>query len=273
MPDALKNIAYEFILEKLQDSHFRGGDMLSEAALAKSLGTSRGPVREAITRLASEGFLEQVPGSGTYIRIPERKELEELYQVREWLESFAAAEGAVTLEPAVIEQLEERQAQMQAWAANIRELLSEEDLIAAHDRFRRVDRDFHQVLLAGVGNRLLMKTVGNLGLLMRIFVAWRETPGPTMVQSGMNTLAEHGAILAALRAHDPAAAASQMREHIHGARRRVLAQYDLEHADSQLDNTLSEVPSAIQRRVAHLRRYRPGGSPARRNEKAAVPAG
>lgn len=67
MTGTLKDVAYEFVLRNVEDGTHTAGMCPSEVALAKELGTSRGLVRKAITRLASEGVIEQLICSGSVV--------------------------------------------------------------------------------------------------------------------------------------------------------------------------------------------------------------
>src|SRR6201995_3075492 len=82
----LREQAYKHIHGKLLAGELPAGHVLSEHSLAREIGISRTPVREAIQRLEQEGVLEQIPRYGTVVRRPERRDLEELYQLREALE-------------------------------------------------------------------------------------------------------------------------------------------------------------------------------------------
>jgi len=58
---ALKQHAYKLIRKKLESGDIRAGSRLSDDALAREIGISRGPIREAISQLASEGLVEHKP--------------------------------------------------------------------------------------------------------------------------------------------------------------------------------------------------------------------
>ncbi|WP_235907670.1 GntR family transcriptional regulator [Siccirubricoccus phaeus] len=65
---------------------FRPGERINELALAAQLGVSRTPLREALNRLVSEGFVTTVPGRGFFGRMLDAKEIHNLYEVRASLE-------------------------------------------------------------------------------------------------------------------------------------------------------------------------------------------
>src|SRR5262249_6353502 len=74
--------AYDHIRSKLAQGLLGGAGDRPEPILARELGISRTPIREAIRQLASEGLLEQRAKQGTFIRRPDRRDLDEIYQVR-----------------------------------------------------------------------------------------------------------------------------------------------------------------------------------------------
>ena len=57
--------------------------------LAKELKVSRSPIREALSKLVSDGLLVKYDGLGTFVKIPTRQEIEELFEIRELLETHA----------------------------------------------------------------------------------------------------------------------------------------------------------------------------------------
>ena len=69
-------------------------------SLAREIGISRTPVREAIRQLQIEGVVEQVPRSARIVRQPQRRELAEMFQLREALESYTVGWPPSTPPPA-----------------------------------------------------------------------------------------------------------------------------------------------------------------------------
>src|SRR5262249_36905820 len=90
----LKQQAYERIRIMLDNGQFEHGRRISAVELAKRLGISRTPVREALSQLASQGFVRESPGFGVFLQAPEPSELRQLYGIREVLEAYAAGEAA-----------------------------------------------------------------------------------------------------------------------------------------------------------------------------------
>lgn len=81
---------YEAIRKAILDGALTPGDRLLEETLAEQLEVSRTPVREALTRLEAERFLERLPRLGLRVAVVSQREIEEVYAVREALEGVAA---------------------------------------------------------------------------------------------------------------------------------------------------------------------------------------
>ena len=106
MKQNLAELSYEFIREKLASGAFSPGKQLVNRTLAEEIGVSVIPVREAINRLSSEGLVEHVPGAGAYVRKTNRQDLNNIYVLRDALESCAAAEAAQYITEDQLEELE-----------------------------------------------------------------------------------------------------------------------------------------------------------------------
>ena len=94
MTTSLAEQAYKHIRGKLSNGTFVPGEQLVNRVLATEIGVSVIPVREAINRLATEGLVEHVPGSGAFVRQADGQQLHDLYVLRDALESCAAGEAA-----------------------------------------------------------------------------------------------------------------------------------------------------------------------------------
>ena len=90
----LKETAYRAIRRRLVTGGLAPGSRVSELGLSKELGISRSPVREAISRLVTEGILDESLGTGASVKQFTRADLEDIYQFREWIEGEAVVEAA-----------------------------------------------------------------------------------------------------------------------------------------------------------------------------------
>src|SRR2546428_5892120 len=93
-PARLENLTvwqrvYDHLREEILAGRLKPGAELAEVALSEQLGVSRGPIREALGRLASEGLVTVRPRRGAVVRSLSKEEFLELYQVREALEMMA----------------------------------------------------------------------------------------------------------------------------------------------------------------------------------------
>uniref|UniRef100_UPI0039F07D00 GntR family transcriptional regulator n=1 Tax=Bordetella sputigena TaxID=1416810 RepID=UPI0039F07D00 len=200
-PSALaENIAatvYAAVRAKAVTHAFLPGERLNEGELARELNVSRTPLREALHRLTTEGFLRSVPGKGFFFRNLDPKELFDLYELRASLE-VAAAQLAV--ERASDEQIA-------AVASMVREDVAESgcsqlELIAQ-------DEAFHQRFVALAGNLEMSRVLDNINARIQ-FVRWIDVGAPTR----RATHHDHNAIIDALARRDLDACTALLKKHI-----------------------------------------------------------
>ncbi len=94
---------YEAVKQDILMNHLQPGEPLLEEELAGRLAVSRTPIREALRRLDHEGLIRVVPNKGAFVRVLTPKDIREIYEVREALESFAAGRAAMLLSKKEIE--------------------------------------------------------------------------------------------------------------------------------------------------------------------------
>ena len=195
----LREQVADHLREEILSSRLAPGEELSEVALARSLGISRGPLREALGQLAAEGLVTIVPRRGAVVKRLTRQEFVDAYQVREALESLAIKLAVPRLTDAERAELRRMSEQMERAAA-----------AGDTDRFFEINRHFHARLVHASGNSKLEEVHGQLvaqmGRLMKKSV---ELRGGTR-----QSAAEHRSILEAVDAGDPARAAQLLEEHI-----------------------------------------------------------
>jgi len=85
----LKNHAYQILKERLINCVYEPGSFLNEAQLAANLGLSRTPIREAINRLESEGFVKVMPKKGIYVTDIQLSDVLQIFQARIEIEPVA----------------------------------------------------------------------------------------------------------------------------------------------------------------------------------------
>src|SRR4030042_2040385 len=82
-------MTYEFLKSSVLSGHFNPGERLTEERLAKKLGVSRTPVREALHKLESEGLIKPLETRGFIVSRDSKDEVEELFELRAILEGHA----------------------------------------------------------------------------------------------------------------------------------------------------------------------------------------
>src|SRR5205823_2770820 len=91
---SLQEKAYLYLRGKILSGELGPGSAVSEVSIARELGNSRGPLREAIRRLTAEGFLQPAPAGGSVVVNFSRRDVAELYELREALEVYAVGKAA-----------------------------------------------------------------------------------------------------------------------------------------------------------------------------------
>ncbi len=101
----LHDHAYRELHDAIMEGRLAPGERLVEVELSLSLGISRGPLREAMRQLESEGLIVRRSHQGTHVVSPTGRDILELYGVRAALESFAATQGIQNLRGSGIERM------------------------------------------------------------------------------------------------------------------------------------------------------------------------
>lgn len=204
---SLGNQAYQELKGIILDRQVPPGGKLNEGDLAKALGISRTPIREAINRLEKEGLVRIVPQRGAFVVQFTEKDVYELFLIRENLEGLAAYLAATKLSDKDLLKLE-------AAIEGFSEPFGEKEI----KRYAREDFKFHQAIVQFSDAPRLISLISTLHDYIRIF---RLT---TVGVSGRmkNSLEEHRELLRAFRERNPEEAERKMREHIRHVRDGVM---------------------------------------------------
>lgn len=202
---SLAEEAFGKLVHAITSGEFEPGQKLSESELARQLGISRGPLREALGRLEGR-LVTRTPRIGVRVIEFDREDLEQLFFVREALEGMAARLAAERMTASEL--------------AHLRELLahhaSRPELAAGwvyHQGSH--DEDFHfTIVRAARCERLEQMLLDELYYQLRI-QRLRSSTRPGRAQQA---LAEHHEILDALASRNPDAAEGTIRHHIRNAR-------------------------------------------------------
>jgi DNA-binding GntR family transcriptional regulator len=200
------------VREAIHDRRLRPGTPIRQEALARRLGASRIPVREALRQLESEGLVTLVPHSGARVARLDISEHIEVYRIREALEPIAIAESATRLND---EQLQELRKLM----ALIEDSQSDPNLWIRHDR------TFHLATYAAAPFPRLLRMINDFWNSTQHY---RRAHLKTFTSQTFEIIhLEHRMILDALERHDPVDAEQRQRSHIRRTRLDLTAHAEL----------------------------------------------
>lgn len=207
---SLADQAFQKIITAISRGEFAPGEFIKEARIAKQLGISRGPLREAMNRLEGRHLVDRKPRLGVQMIELSQRDLEELFVVREALEGMACRMAATAMSDAALNELsvllEEHGRSEGVRSGSVYSPGSEDD-------------DFHFHIVRGSGNERLIKALcDELYYQIRIY-RYRSSTRPGRARSAYE---EHQKIVEALRARDPDRAEAAIRRHIANARANVI---------------------------------------------------
>lgn len=187
------------------------GERLNEAALALQMGTSRGPIREAIRMLTGLGLVTAVPNRGVYVREVSVREMLENYDLRALIFGFAAERACEHIDDTHTKKLEK--------------LLQQMDLACEADngtKYYELNLQFHDQVLSLSENQRTHQTYDDLVKEMHLFRrSFFNSPG-NMRRSNE----EHRAIFEAIAKHDARRAKNLAEKHVLSGRGRLLAKLE-----------------------------------------------
>jgi DNA-binding GntR family transcriptional regulator len=197
------NSLHEEVAAQLRDRIFAGelmpGVFLDEAQLAQQMNISRTPLREALKVLTAEGLVRHEPRRGCFVREVTEKDLDEIFPVIALLEGRCAREAA-----------------LHATDADLQALEVLHDKLSRHAKARRISDYYavnyaiHEAIITLADNRWLAQVIGDLRKILKL-ARLQQLYAPGRLEQ---SLTEHLAVFAALRARDPEGAEAAMRTHL-----------------------------------------------------------
>lgn len=199
------------ILQWILEGELNPGQRIVETRVARELGVSQAPVREALRDLATLGVVEIAPYRGASVRLPSEQELIEAMEVRGEMEALAAPLAAERI-------TEDELAELRTLIDAMRECAERGD---AHEHARR-NTEFHAAIMRASGNRTLERLWLMLEPFARTYVT-ASSPG-----TDLRWLADrHEAVLEVLESGDGEEAAEVMRRHAQEAEELVADREEL----------------------------------------------
>ncbi len=219
--NSLTEKAYQHIRQQVFSGELEPGAQLVNRTLAKKLGTSFIPVREAISRLASEGIVERVAGTGAFVRTFDWQEISEIYDVRILIEPFAAGQAARLMSD---HELAELKALMSEWEDLGDTIITRKRgaTKSDQDHWSRINQRFHELMIVAARNRFFSKYTNDLQLLSHCFSAHRRAPRVLTKELVRSTIKSHQKLLHHFENRDSEKAESLVREQITSGRKTVL---------------------------------------------------
>ncbi|MEO0911908.1 MAG: GntR family transcriptional regulator [Pseudomonadota bacterium] len=194
--------AYFQVRKRILSGDLAAGDRLIERELAAELGLSRTPVRSAITRLIHEGFVERGGGYSTKVaRFPDQ-ELEQIFEIRRRLETYAAGQAALLASDAQIQRLDDLTTRME----ELTPPQSDDD----KQELSAINAEFHRIIAEASASPRLMAVLQmavDVGIVSRTFHVFSDA-------DRIRSARHHRELVDAIRAGSQRWAESAMSSHI-----------------------------------------------------------
>lgn len=200
---SLRSKIYNQLKNAILNGVYKPGESLIEMKVAKEMGVSRTPVREAIRQLELEGLVSSIPNKGVIVEGVTEQDVEDIYTIRKMIEGLAARWAA---EKITDEQLKEMK--------DVIELMEFYTEKGELDKLSELDTQFHDIIFRACNSRPLESVLTNFHhFIQRARFVSIKADGRASV-----SLEEHANIYNALASHDPDAAEKAMVRHVDQAR-------------------------------------------------------
>lgn len=210
-PLPLAKMAHERLRDSILNGQLQPGEIYNEVALAKELGISRTPVREALLELSAQGLVTFLPRKGILIKHYTRKDVIEIFELRRVVELAAIEKVATANPPPDLSKLEKS-------LDNQRKSAKRNDFIA----FMKADRMFHATFSELTNNRHFVRIVENI----RDLVHFMGMQGLSTRGRAGTVIAEHEKVLEAVKQRKATEAKEAMGYHLDQSEKAVLEGYN-----------------------------------------------
>lgn len=221
---SIREKAYLHIQRKIASGALKAGSAVSELALAKELGSSRTPIREAMGQLVAEGLLEQTPNRGAVVIQLTRQDIVDLYELREALELYAVVKAArQPVRTPILDQLQKLADETLALKGELEQSGQKALNPLQMHRFMSSDLAFHALLMRMAANARILKIVNETRLLIRIFAMRHRGHEVAELE---RIYRQHCDLLRAVADQDSEQARRILSDHIQTSQRERLEEYD-----------------------------------------------
>jgi DNA-binding GntR family transcriptional regulator len=221
-PLPLAKIAYEALRTSILSGQLIPGEVYNEMALARELGISRTPVREALLELSSQGLVTYLPRKGVMVRHYTKRDVEEIFELRRAIELAALEKVVKAVPPHDLSALESSlKEQRKAWKNN------------DSDAYIRFDRDFHLAFCEMIRNRRFFTILENIRDLIHL-MATRALDREGRWEEVIN---EHSEVILAVKQGNGDLARKAMDCHLERSKQAVLEQINPEGEEEPVDDS------------------------------------
>lgn len=204
---SLSELAYREIEGMILTRELTPGERLNDSLLAKRFGISRGPVREAVRRLAAAGLVEVFQNKGSFVRVIDVEDALEIYDIRAALERAGVMAAARNMTPTTLVRLRQ--------CADLMDACERE---SDREGYFSANLDFHRIIHKAADNQRLLQLYEHYSRELQLF---RHV---TLITTGIHeSNREHHLIVEALESGDAKQAADAMEAHVLQAKARVVA--------------------------------------------------
>lgn len=215
---------YAAIKDDIVSGHYASGQHLREELLAKRLGVSRTPVREALRRLDAEGWVDTRPNYGVRVKAWTLQDAREIFEARILVEPWLAGRAAQQIGAADL-------ARLKALAEAMLVLTRQSATPETTEAWFAANGEFHAIITAAAGNARLdraLRSMKETPLIKWTFDTYDEADRERSAR-------QHVEIVLALEQRNAAWAEAITRCHILAAEKAVLDRYAREHAPDKID--------------------------------------
>ena len=183
--NSLKDLVYQQIKLMISNKDLLPGQKINKKELAHTLGVSQTPVQDSIVRLVQEGLFEDRKSEGIYVRVFTNKDMKDLFALRAGIEGIA-------LRLCISNDCKDLKDIFDSFDSFTPPITSKEEIA----RYQKVDRMFHEQILARSGNALIKNFVTDFSFILRCY-------HKGLLRDPDETYEEHLAIIKAAREKDP----------------------------------------------------------------------
>ncbi|MES2582793.1 MAG: GntR family transcriptional regulator [Pseudomonadota bacterium] len=197
--NSLHDTVADGLRARIFDGQLAPGSFIDEVALCADLAISRTPLREALKVLAAEGLVRHEPRRGSFVSQVTEQDLDEIFPVIALLEGRCALEATRNATDADIAALETLHTQLQQHASTKR-----------ITDYYAVNFQIHEAIITLANNRWLAQVISDLRKILKL-ARLQQLHAPGRLEQ---SLSEHLAVFAAIKARDGEAADAAMRTHL-----------------------------------------------------------